>query len=549
MMAGVCTIALATIIIHQSYERFNRARWNVQDLQTYRLMLEATTNIVAERGPSNSVMAEEPSSTSTSMRRLAEYRARTDKSLEDIAIIPGGESHSHDIPAAFILRVHNKLSTARRLVDAAAATSSSSRTYAQVQHAVDVIIETANTSDMVIRWKAKMLIQEDGDLTLPVLTGLIFTHLRDYADRIISDIIAPVALHETIPLQNLIDSRLARGRVLELWNIIDLETTSFSRHPDVLKKRDAFENVFFGVGLGLIDSAIDENGSGSPIRLSTTQILGDYTKTVLPLEELRGAFLDAMISDFERKQDTAQRMLTLVCLASVLIVGLLIGIVYWVQVHLLRPLLHASGAVVELAEGRSFVPGIDRQEAREIRRLFEAIIVLNERMKERAALILKLKSQATIDGLTGLLNRSALDLQGGRTCMAGQTSLVLMDIDHFKAINDSYGHPVGDEVLKLVARLLEDHVRPGERAARFGGEEFAILTGGPLLDAIALARRLRVAVGKAVVKTAAGDTVRFTSSFGVAASDGGDWPALVRQADAALYRAKREGRNRLRFER
>jgi diguanylate cyclase (GGDEF)-like protein len=128
---------------------------------------------------------------------------------------------------------------------------------------------------------------------------------------------------------------------------------------------------------------------------------------------------------------------------------------------------------------------------------------------------------------------------------------VLVDIDHFQAYNDAYGHPAGDRALQLVARaLLQQARRAGELVARVGGEEFAILlSGAELAGAEALAARVREALVEAAVPHAASPTASIlTASLGVAALVPRKEIALgelFAAADAALYRAKTEGRDRV----
>jgi diguanylate cyclase (GGDEF)-like protein len=120
-------------------------------------------------------------------------------------------------------------------------------------------------------------------------------------------------------------------------------------------------------------------------------------------------------------------------------------------------------------------------------------------------------------------------------------SLLLVDIDHFKRLNDEHGHQVGDDVLRDVARVLSAHARAGDVAARYGGEEFALILADTDLEAAALAaERLRKAV-------AAGSTVPVTVSIGAASfpRHGATGFDLIQTADSALYAAKTRGRNRV----
>ncbi len=182
------------------------------------------------------------------------------------------------------------------------------------------------------------------------------------------------------------------------------------------------------------------------------------------------------------------------------------------------------------------------------------------RARVRAALRMKraqdlLTQRAQIDALTGLHNRAFLDelLEASilRATRDGRPlSLVMMDLDHFKSLNDSFGHPFGDLVLQRVGDLLSRSTRPGDTACRYGGEEMAlVLTDTDVVGARAVAERIRIALEE-IELSPRGKPVSVTASFGVAealatVTDGEDLRAsvLVAAADAALYIAKSDGRN------
>jgi two-component system cell cycle response regulator len=170
--------------------------------------------------------------------------------------------------------------------------------------------------------------------------------------------------------------------------------------------------------------------------------------------------------------------------------------------------------------------------------------------EENARLLCELRRLSLTDGLTGTGNRRAFDdalRQESRRALGreGPLALAIFDIDHFKRVNDSFGHDVGDRVLVSFARRLESAIRERDRLFRYGGEEFAVLGQMEAADALALARRAVTAVASRLLD-AGGRPVSITCSAGVGAllptDTSGD--ELLARADQALYAAKRQGRNR-----
>ena len=182
----------------------------------------------------------------------------------------------------------------------------------------------------------------------------------------------------------------------------------------------------------------------------------------------------------------------------------------------------------------------------------EAYRALRESQRELMRANLELERLTRIDGLTGLGNRRYFDeylTAEWKRCQRTQSplSVLMIDVDHFKRYNDAYGHLAGDDVLKQVARVIQEgSTRSTDLAARFGGEEFVvILTGVPQEGAVHVAERL--VPGERDMNIPQGND-RVTISAGVATAwpdADGDPARLVNAADLALFRAKNEGRNRL----
>jgi diguanylate cyclase (GGDEF)-like protein len=167
----------------------------------------------------------------------------------------------------------------------------------------------------------------------------------------------------------------------------------------------------------------------------------------------------------------------------------------------------------------------------------------------------ELDRRSTHDGLTGALNRAAFDARLFAECKSADRhqrplSLLMVDIDFFKRVNDNHGHQIGDQVLQALVRLLNESIRPGDIVARYGGEEFAIILPETGEDhAMAMAGRLRVAIENHSFSCSTGENIRITVSVGCACQGSLEIEmapeGLIKAADTALYRAKKTGRNRV----
>lgn len=177
--------------------------------------------------------------------------------------------------------------------------------------------------------------------------------------------------------------------------------------------------------------------------------------------------------------------------------------------------------------------------------MVQVLSVMNSQLR------LELHRMATTDELTGLMARRSLQVAAeqllGRAGPGPLTAMLMIDVDDFKAVNDRYGHAVGDDVLKHVAVLLREHLRPDSLIVRYGGDEFCALVTVPSESAAFLvSERLRAAVAATPTQLPGGECVLVTLSIGVKLyRKGMSLSELLDEADRGAYRAKRAGRNRV----
>ncbi len=215
---------------------------------------------------------------------------------------------------------------------------------------------------------------------------------------------------------------------------------------------------------------------------------------------------------------------------------------------LVLPLLCADEPVGTL----TLVARAEKRFGKDVREMLAVIANQVAVSLENGFLYRKMETMATTDGLTGLTNHRTFQQKFAEMLERGErhghkVALLLCDVDFFKKVNDGYGHPVGDEVLRRVARVLQEVPRKIDISARYGGEEFAVLLDNvDVAQAKAVAERIRIEISKIVVDTEKGP-LSVTESIGVSAfpEDGRDRALLIERADLALYHAKHTGRNRV----
>jgi diguanylate cyclase (GGDEF)-like protein/PAS domain S-box-containing protein len=223
---------------------------------------------------------------------------------------------------------------------------------------------------------------------------------------------------------------------------------------------------------------------------------------------------------------------------------------YWVEINS-NPIYDASGTIVAF---NGIMRDIHERKQYQ-QRLEETNRQLQEQLQENVALHALLTEQTLRDPLTGLHNRRYLEETLPRELSRAKRvgypmALIMVDLDHFKRVNDTYGHPTGDAVLRAMASILLHGAREGDIICRFGGEEFLVALPNMTIErAQTRAKAWQTALGSASIQHGA-FSVQITLSAGISAfpDNGADVETLLHRADEALYRAKANGRNRVEFD-
>lgn len=349
------------------------------------------------------------------------------------------------------------------------------------------------------------------------------------------------ALAQGFDLDN--DIRLSQGAALVVANARKIVALRARPRPPVGAVPDASE---FGAAFG---DTVRQEQRLSDEALGALATLTDYVTTDAALTA------DHMAS---RIQSNAAKVKYGCFAALAFFIGFGLFLLWFFQKHVLKPIAAAvhgleavsssSHAGLALAPTRFF-------ELDMIRRSVEQYATFASDLRTANATLRTLSSQ---DGLTGLANRRSFDIALSDACRQaaegpGELALLLIDIDHFKLLNDRYGHLVGDQCLRQVGMVLQNFCAPrGHVAARYGGEEFGLILSGVRPERVyEIAEAIRGAVAGTPCRVAdVAPPIDVTVSVGVTLASHGQAPApqeMIRQADEALYRAKHSGRNVVRL--
>ncbi|WP_329753118.1 GGDEF domain-containing protein [Stenotrophomonas maltophilia] len=549
----VCTLPLMAIALVQGTLRYTGAEDNLASLRQLRQTFDLANLASAERGPANSLLGADPADAAEQARlaaQLAAARKRVDTAMLQLETVFKNDPGVLD-ERGLLADAQRRLQSARAAVDRVVAQPHDARRVEAVERAISGMFAVVDRLHLLTSAQINVLVSADREAAIPAMQGQVLIDLREHGGRLASNVMAPVAVPGAWREEQVRAALQTEGRLLELWRLAGSHESVFRSDPELSWHWDMARRQFFGESLPMIEQLIEDGRRGLPPPWTAAEFTTRYVPTLQSLEALRDGYLSVSIARFERTRDReAMRLAVLVAtaLGTLVVLGVALRIAHR---QILQPLLQAQTQVIQLA---SDAPGPEQHVTHplaEMQRLFDAIEVLREKSRERSALTSELRQLAGTDELTGLLNRRALDEVVQRRHAGGDASavVILLDVDRFKAINDGHGHDAGDEVLVRVAQLLRHQLRRSDSIARYGGEEFLVLLAdGDLAGGRQLAESLRLALQQMDIALAGGTVLRVTASFGVAegGTDALGWRTLLRAADAAMYRAKAQGRDRVR---
>ncbi len=551
-------LALAGKIVDSEWTVYERSTKSIPVIRKLHLALQVEEKLVIERGATNLLLQQDLQDGEAVRARLVPARAASDHALRNLRQVLREQASPWLAPVtANVQLTEQSLAAARQDVDLLAAEPKAQRDPGTVAAATGMIMNTMDAFAPAVAALSSAAIQSDRQLDDGVASAQLASSLRDVAGQMASTLAAPIVARRPLTAQERYAFVKLSGQADQLYAVIELQLRGYSHKPDFKAALQIIRDHSLGEGLDLLTNLFVTGRSSGNYGLSPDEMVASYVPKMAAIPGLRDLIVADMIREAEQRNLRARNFLLATVGLVFLALGIFVLLLRVIRRRVLRPIVDATDLFVSLANERLATAIPTPRYDDEIGDMMRAIHVLNahsqERScleKEREELIAQLQAASDTDFLTGLLNRRAFFAHGEHQFGIAQRyrrqlSLILMDVDHFKAVNDQHGHHAGDQVLCKVAELSGRCRRKVDLLARYGGEEFLLML--PEIDlerGRAVAEKLRGEIEACHFQLEEGVSIKITASFGVVAFDHDDTlENLIVRADQALYKAKDGGRN------
>lgn len=555
IIIAVSSILLATLAALPSVYNYLRYRTNAAQLTRFETALQSAWLVSAERGPANNLMgASVPDA--RLVEGLATARKATDDKLSELERSFTDDIKTQPELAASLAETRQRLRQSRELVDQVVALPPDVRNHGPMSNAISSMFKAADSVNMLRGRAARAIIKVTPDVAIDIaLTGTAGI-MRDRIGRLGSYVIMSLNANrqEKLGYRAKFDTEM-QGLMSLKASLINY-TAAYLSTPQLDGALRDLETYYFGQALRYAQNTIvmaQPSAQPSALEFSRNYIAGMRSS-----DKLRDLILSETRARIEkRKQEALIYGATSLLLAGIAVLVLLrLTSVY--KTALFRPMQSVQAQIAAIAAGDLSEGKHADKVAPEVKKMFEELDFLREQLrqkgemeKQQRALAEQLRTLSETDALTGVFNRRALE-KAVRALLTGDEQyhalgVMIIDIDHFKSINDRHGHAMGDLALQKTANLLRSALRKGDILARYGGEEFVVvLQDVSHATATATADRLRRLIEAQTIDEQSG--LSLTASFGVVWQEVRaitSWEELIAIADDRLYEAKRAGRNRV----
>lgn len=554
-------VLVAGRIMFVDWRELRRAEHAVVLIEQLRLGMVAAEMVSRERGPANGVLGADAPQPQALQEALASARGRTDQAYAAFAraLRQVPQDGRRTAIGRQVEGFQTALDQARRRVDAIAALPLAQREPESIKVAVDGMIRLVGMLRPVIMLVIDDLHEDQPAMSSVVVGAMLASELRELTGQLGSLLTPALSLDAPLSVEERLAIERMRGRIAQL-RVLVASRVSVGHVTDAVRQAHArMERDYFGRADALVTQLL-QSGDRGGYGMSTAQFAARYVPDMNAILGLRDALFDEGRARGEAMRAEQRRTMAVILGMTGLHIALIVLGLFLVRRRVIKPLGRASEALDAMRDNRC-VPLTAPVPGDEISAVFDGIAALQAQHQERTALeaerdklIERLRVQSSTDFLTTLPNRRAFfeaaeaELARARRHGYGLV-LLLLDVDHFKRINDTRGHAAGDRALVALTEVLQHSVRQGDIAARLGGEEFVVLLSHcEREDGLRFAERLRETVSATLVDMGEGqEPLRITVSIGLAdvRSHVVGLDQLLSRADRAMYRAKNAGRDRI----
>lgn len=541
----LCLLFICIPLIVNSTQSYLKAVRTSDELHALQEVAILANKISKERAPANKVLSSTPEEIHQRQQELEIYRKEVDQQFEHTAKVLQQVGFPH-LSQRLESAVRPSLEQGRLQIDSYAKIPWEQRNAQALDQAIAAMFKAWDSCRTILKGVVIASNTTSTSQNNFISQILFLSDLRDQAGRAASIIMAYVTFDQPIPAANLTRAMQVQYRIHYLWDLIGTLQPEEDKTEEFNRLHNAVDTVFIQKGLPIVSSLVEESIQQVPYHLTGTELTNAMVDKFATVVDLQSYLLEYSNQVAEREKSSHLQQLLWTVLLSFVSLGAAIATMIFARKSVFQPLIEARQILFTLSENGD-TKALSSNAYTKSESLFTAIQRLQQMLQQRDALEFRLKNIAHSDPLTGLANRFALEeytrFLESHPSQFSQTCLMIIDIDHFKQVNDQHGHIIGDEVIQFVAQCLKDNVRTSDLLVRYGGDEFLVLIENIDFDNTRkIADKIRSEVEDAYILSENGDQIQVSVSVGVAIG-AQSWISLFTKADKALFVAKGQGRN------
>ncbi|VVE37950.1 Diguanylate cyclase DosC [Pandoraea iniqua] len=525
-------IVLCAGLLTLAWRSYQRASDAAQGFDALRATLLAMEKASAERGPANAVLGADLPLPQEAVTALRTAREATNSQLDRLLYVL---SSDHCERCGGSLRAVEKarldLAAASANVDLLVQRPREMRSDAAVRDAVDRMIRVIADFTPVASTRIDIIARGAPEALHYIILARLAADLREYAGQLGSQFTASLTTGQTLTEADQRAMERILGRIEQLREMITSRLSDPSELPAGIVS--ALNTQYFGAGLHYVATVRTLASQPKPAPFSTATFARQYVPTMRSITDFRDAMLTLAQEKVEARRTSALHLLTATAVVEIAVVLLIYLVMRNFRRNVVYPLETAAGVIDALAKGDPHMAVVGEELSMhrpEVRTMFKALRILQlsgielmQLRRERARLVGELEMLSDTDPLTRLLNWRAFERHARALCAIpapGRVALIKFDIDNFTQINATWGHHVGDDVLRRVSAVCLNTCQPGDVIGRLGADAFVVLAR--VLDesrAQQFAELLRGRIEASTLPLGDGEVLTVSASFGIAMAE------------------------------